>query len=94
MWETQTANKLHEKKFTNEITEICLEDKELFIIITYNNDNHIAILDFITFDILHVLSGHQAKIVNISFDHQFENLLSLGKDRTARVWQLTKIMQN
>jgi len=62
--------------------------------VTFSNDNHIAILDFITFEIIHVLSGHQAKIVSISFDHQFHNLLSLGKDRTARVWQLDRIMIN
>jgi WD40 repeat protein len=50
-------------------------------------------LDFLSFDIVHVLTGHQAKIVSLSFDHHFRQLLSLGKDRTARLWQFDRIME-
>jgi WD40 repeat protein len=28
----------------------------------------------------------------MSFDHNFQQLISLGKDRTSRIWQFDKIM--
>ena len=43
-------------------------------------------------DIIHALGGHQAKIISMSFDHNFQQLISLGKDRTSRIWQFDKIM--
>jgi WD40 repeat protein len=48
----------------------------------------------LTLEIVHALTGHEAKIVSLSFDHNFQQLVSLGKDRTARVWQFDKIMAN
>ena len=78
----------------NEVTEICLDDREKYIIVTFAGDNHLVVLEFLTFDIIHVLTGHQAKIVSLSFDHHYRQLVSLGKDRTARVWQFDKIMQS
>ena len=32
--------------------------------------------------------------MSLSFDHNYQQLISLGKDRTARVWQFDKIMNN
>jgi WD40 repeat protein len=77
-----------------EITEICLENKEKYILVTFSNDNHIVVLDFLTLDIIHALTGHEAKIVSLHFDHNFKQLVSLGKDRTARVWQFDQIIDN
>ena len=61
--------------------------------VTFANDNHLVVLDFLSFDIIHVLTGHQAKVVSLSFDPHFRQLLSLGKDRTARLWQFDRIME-
>lgn len=59
---------------------------------TFNNDNHIFVLDFTTLDVIHSLTGHQAKIISLNFNHGFSQLVSLGKDRTARIWDFDKIM--
>lgn len=42
----------------SEVNEISLENKEKYVVVTFNNDNHIVILDFLTLDIVHALSGH------------------------------------
>lgn len=39
------------------------------------------------------MASHQAKIISITFDHHFAQLISLSKDRTARVWQFDHIME-
>ena len=62
--------------------------------VIFSNDNHIVVLDFLTLDIIHALTGHQARIMSLNFDHNFQQLISLGKDRTARVWQFDRIMQH
>jgi len=76
----------------SEITDICLDNKEKYILVTFSNDNHIVVIDFLTLDIIHALSGHEAKIMSLSFDHNYQQLVSLGKDRTARVWQFDRII--
>jgi WD40 repeat protein len=93
MWEIESGNKIISKKFMNEVSEICLENREKYIIITFASDNHLVVLDFISLDIVHVLAGHQARVVSLSFDQHFRQLLSLAKDRTARLWQFDRIME-
>ncbi len=92
MWSIESGTRLVSKKFMSEITEICLDNKEKYILVTFSNDNHIVVLDFLSLDIIHALTGHEAKIMSLHFDHNFKQLVSLGKDRTARVWQFDKII--
>ena len=94
MWELESGTKLVSKKFMNDVTDICLDNKEKYILVTFHNDNHIVVIDFLTLDIIHALTGHEAKVMSLSYDHNFQQLISLGKDRSARVWQFDKIMEN
>ncbi len=71
---------------------MCIDNKELYVIATFANEADIVILDFITLQTVYVLKGHKARIISINFDSSFNKLLSLSKDRTARIWDFDRIM--
>ena len=39
------------------------------------------------------LYGHRARVISINFDLYYRKLVSLSKDKTVKIWQLDKIME-
>ena len=42
-------------------------------------------------DIVFVLEGHKSRILSLSFDISFRKLVSLGRDKTVKIWDFSNI---
>lgn len=44
-------------------------------------------------EIVYTLEGHKGRIVSLNFDTAYRRLVSLGRDKTVKIWDFDKIME-
>lgn len=57
------------------------------------NQPEIVILDRVTLSVVHTIPAHHGRILSLAFDFAFKRLVSLGKDKTLRIWDFTKLIK-
>ena len=77
---------VNRKLFDKEISEICSDLKANYIAVIFNQENSISVLSYQSLEIKHKFIGHSNRLISINFDLKFEKLISLGTDKTVRVW--------
>lgn len=75
------------------MTEICLDEKEKFVIVALSRENYITVLHVETLNIVFILEGQKGRIVSLNFDSVFRKLVSLGRDKTVKIWDFDKISE-
>lgn len=73
--------------------ELCLDDQQKYVVFTFSKQNYIYIADSSNLQIIHILPAHKSRIISIQYDAFYQNLVSLARDRTIKVWKLHKILE-
>jgi WD40 repeat protein len=42
---------------------------------------------------VYTLEGHKSRIVSLNFDITYRKLISLGRDKTVKIWDFDKITE-
>lgn len=80
------------KTYPDEVIELAMDEKEKYIVITFSKENYIFVTSINTLETVHTLYGHKSRIISINFDIFYRRLVSLSKDKTVKIWDLDKIM--
>ena len=51
------------------------------------------VLDYHTLEPFYSIKAHNGRILSLSFDPYFKKIISLGKDKTVRLWEFAKMMK-
>ena len=93
VWDLSSRTELAKKNYGDEVVELCVDDKEKYVVTSFSKEHFILVVQISNLETVHILNGHKSKIISINFDLSYRKLSSLSRDKTVKIWELDRIME-